>query len=387
MIEYADFECPYCAALSVRLRGLRAARSSSATSRCARATRAPGPAACAAEAAGAPGPLLGDARLAVRRPGRGSRTRTCGSGRARLGLDLERFDADRRSDGGARAGQARLPLGRARRGGDDADACSAWRDVRRPSSVDGWPRWSAASGRGRALVGRCAAGCRRRRARRSRSSSVGGAPAQRALRARRRRSPRGRGRAGAGSRSGSTCWNERRASHTPLTIIITSTRADVGAHRAGVLGARHQRVEHAEQLACGPARISSLASHVVGDRVEQRPVGLLAPDRLLDELEQRLAGIGRLQRRLAAADRLVHPLDDDRGDQVLLGGEVAKQRPAAHAGPLRRSRRRRRRARARRTSRVAASSSRRRLRSASARMVRRSSPSMPDSRSIGIVER
>ena len=48
-------------------------------------------------------------------------------------------------------------------------------------------------------------------------------------------------------------------------------------------------------------------------------------------------------------DRLVHPLDDDRRDQVLLGREVAKQRAAPDAGALRRSRRRRPRARARRT--------------------------------------
>jgi hypothetical protein len=38
---------------------------------------------------------------------------------------------------------------------------------------------------------------------------------------------------------------------------------------------------------------------------------------------------------VAARDRLVHPLDHDRGDQMLLGGEVAEQRGPADSGPLR----------------------------------------------------
>ena len=82
MIEYADFECPYCAALSVRLadRPLRRVfRHFPVRSSHPRAW----PAACAAEAAALQG-RLEDPHLWDR-------------ARA-LGLDLERFDADRRSE-------------------------------------------------------------------------------------------------------------------------------------------------------------------------------------------------------------------------------------------------------------------------------------------------
>ena len=78
--------------------------------------------------------------------------------------------------------------------------------------------------------------------------------------------------------SGSTCWKDAQASHTPLIIISTSTALDVGAHRPGRLGARHQRVEHAQQLGVGGADLV-VGQPLVVERLEQRPVGLLAARR------------------------------------------------------------------------------------------------------------
>ena len=72
----------------------------------------------------------------------------------------------------------------------------------------------------------------------------------------------------------------------------------------------------------------------VSDRLEHRPVDLLAPDDLGEELEQRLAWIGSLEQALGQVHGLAHPLDQDRRDQSLLGGEVPEQRAPAHAGPL-----------------------------------------------------
>jgi protein-disulfide isomerase len=96
VIEYADFECPYCAALSVRLqtRSLRRVfRHFPVRSSHPRAW----PAACAAEAAALQGKfwemhdlLFGD-QARLEDPHLWQRARV-------LGLDLPRFDADRRSD-------------------------------------------------------------------------------------------------------------------------------------------------------------------------------------------------------------------------------------------------------------------------------------------------
>jgi len=95
VIVYADFECPYCAAAEIRLRAARlriAFRHFPVRSSHPRAW----PAACAAEAAALQGLfwemhdlLFGD-QGRLEDPHLWARART-------LGLDLERFDADRRS--------------------------------------------------------------------------------------------------------------------------------------------------------------------------------------------------------------------------------------------------------------------------------------------------
>ena len=118
VIEYGDFECPYCAVLSARLaerRLRRAFRHFPVRSSHPRAW----PAACAAEAAGAQGAFweMHDSLFAdqgrLEDPHLWERART-------LGLDLERFDDDRRSeavvarvrgdfDSGVRAGVVTTP--------------------------------------------------------------------------------------------------------------------------------------------------------------------------------------------------------------------------------------------------------------------------------------
>ncbi len=129
---------------------------------------------------------------------------------------------------------------------------------------------------------------------------------------------------------GSTCWKEAHASHTPLTIISTST-APMSSRTAPASCARWTSASSTlDQLCVGGADLV-VGQPGVGEGVEQRPVDLLAPDRLIDQVEQRRPGIRRLERGVAAGDRLVHPLHHDRRDQVLLGGEVAKQRSAADA--------------------------------------------------------
>jgi protein-disulfide isomerase len=95
-VVYADFECPYCAALEGRLRGLSVEvvfRHFPVRSSHPRAW----PAACAAEAAGLQGrfwdmhDLLFDDQARLEDPHLWDRAR-------RLELDLQRFDEDRRSD-------------------------------------------------------------------------------------------------------------------------------------------------------------------------------------------------------------------------------------------------------------------------------------------------
>jgi protein-disulfide isomerase len=118
VVVYGDYECPYCAAVEVRLRGLPirvAFRHFPVRSRHPRALAA----ACAAEAAGAQGAFwamhdsLFDDQGRLEDPHLWARAE-------RLELDVARFDADRRSDavaariradfhGGLRAGVVTTP--------------------------------------------------------------------------------------------------------------------------------------------------------------------------------------------------------------------------------------------------------------------------------------
>ena len=96
VIEYADFECPYCAALSLRLDGRhlrRLFRHFPVRSNHPRAWAA----ACAAEAAALQGRFweMHDSLFADQ--GRLEDPHLWERARA-LGLELDRFDADRRSD-------------------------------------------------------------------------------------------------------------------------------------------------------------------------------------------------------------------------------------------------------------------------------------------------
>jgi protein-disulfide isomerase len=96
VIEYADFECPFCAVLTLRLEGQplrRVFRHFPVRSRHPRAWAA----ACAAEAAGLQGRFweMHDALFADQ--GRLEDPHLWNRARA-LGLDLDRFERDRRTD-------------------------------------------------------------------------------------------------------------------------------------------------------------------------------------------------------------------------------------------------------------------------------------------------
>lgn len=96
VIEYADFECPYCAAQSVRLAALslrRVFRHFPVRSSHPRAWAA----ACAAEAAALQGRFWEMHELLFADQGRLEDPHLWDRAR-RLGLDLERFDSDRRGE-------------------------------------------------------------------------------------------------------------------------------------------------------------------------------------------------------------------------------------------------------------------------------------------------
>jgi len=96
LIEYSDFECPFCAALAQRTRGLpvrHVFRHFPVASSHPRAW----PAACAAEAAALQGRFWEMHDLVFADPGRLEDPDIWSRARV-LGLDLERFEADRRSD-------------------------------------------------------------------------------------------------------------------------------------------------------------------------------------------------------------------------------------------------------------------------------------------------
>ncbi len=96
VIEYADFECPFCAALSVRLAETsrrRVFRHFPVRTSHPRAW----PAACAAEAAGLQGRFWEMHDLLFADQGRLEDPHLWERAE-KLGLDVERFDRDRRSD-------------------------------------------------------------------------------------------------------------------------------------------------------------------------------------------------------------------------------------------------------------------------------------------------
>jgi protein-disulfide isomerase len=96
IIEYADFECPFCAALHVRLQGARLRRAFRHFPVRSSHPRA-WPAACAAEAAGLQGRFWEMHDLLFADQGRLEDPHLWQRAE-RLGLDMERFETDRRSD-------------------------------------------------------------------------------------------------------------------------------------------------------------------------------------------------------------------------------------------------------------------------------------------------
>ncbi len=96
VIEYADFECPFCAALSVKLAGRRLRRVFRHFPIRSRHPRA-WASACAAEAAALQGRFWEMHDSLLRDQGRLEDPHLWDRARA-LGLDLERFELDRRSE-------------------------------------------------------------------------------------------------------------------------------------------------------------------------------------------------------------------------------------------------------------------------------------------------
>jgi protein-disulfide isomerase len=118
VIEYADFECPYCAALTAKLAGLEIREVFRHFPRRSSHPRA-WPAACAAEAAGLQGRFWEMHDRLFADQSRLEDPHFWGHAEE-LGLDLERFEADRRSaavhdrvqrdfDSGLRAGVVSTP--------------------------------------------------------------------------------------------------------------------------------------------------------------------------------------------------------------------------------------------------------------------------------------
>jgi hypothetical protein len=104
----------------------------------------------------------------------------------------------------------------------------------------------------------------------------------------------------------------------------------VGPDRLGVPGAHDEHVEGLEQ---GVADVGD-ALVTFADRLQERQVALLAALRGHgQELEQRSARIGRVGQAPGDGDERGEVLSDDRGDQVVLGGEVAEDRALRDARP------------------------------------------------------
>ncbi len=132
--------------------------------------------------------------------------------------------------------------------------------------------------------------------------------------------------------SGSICANDHRRLADALEHHQHIEGADIGPYRACRLSPAQQLVEHA---------ITSRGPHGSRGwrerhrrRLEQRAVELLTAGELVEEVEQRRLRVGACRATRGRGRDLTHPLDDDRGDQMLLGGEVPKQRAAADAGAL-----------------------------------------------------
>ena len=129
VVVYGDYECPFCAAFEARLARLRGLLPPLpgevvAPARVRRRLRGRG--------RGAAGRASGRCTTRCSPTRGGSRTRTCGRGREALGLDVARFDADRRSDAVVARGQGAVPRRRARGRRDDADGVRRGPDLPGP---------------------------------------------------------------------------------------------------------------------------------------------------------------------------------------------------------------------------------------------------------------
>jgi protein-disulfide isomerase len=144
VIVYGDYECPYCAALDVRLREtpLRVAfRHFPVTSAHPRALAS----ACAAEAAGRQGAFWAMHDALFDDQGRLEDPHLWARAEA-LGLDVARFDADRRAPeiaagvreqfrAGVRAGVGTTPTLFVERSGDECAARGSWERHGRPDDA------------------------------------------------------------------------------------------------------------------------------------------------------------------------------------------------------------------------------------------------------------
>ena len=162
---------------------------------------------------------------------------------------------------------------------------------------------------------------------------------------------RGRGRTAAPRSPGRDARSAARPRSTPLVMHRTSI-ALTSVRIAPAAWARATSASSTASSSACPARISSLSSHSSSSASNRARSALLAPDRLLQEREQRLA---RDRRRPSTArprcGQLAHPLRrrSPRSGAPWWGSCETASR--ARRRRARRSRRRRRRGPARRTSR------------------------------------
>jgi len=107
---------------------------------------------------------------------------------------------------------------------------------------------------------------------------------------------------------------------------------DVSAHRAVLPSPADQGVNRREHPRAGTGN----GRAELAGLLQERQVALLL---LLrgdgEELQQRLPRVSRLQQPLAGRVQSVHPVQDDRGDEVVLRGEMTEHGALADAGPPR----------------------------------------------------